>query len=523
MKLAIAQINTKIGDFEYNIQKASDYIKQAKSKHIDIIVFPELTTTGYPPRDLLLAESFIKQSIRAVKLLAKECIGITAIIGTPIKSGKKLFNGAAVIENGKVIAKVKKKHLPNYKVFDEKRYFHSNKTANPVTINGKKIGVLICEDLWFHDVAGKLKAKGAELLISLNSSPFDLTKQARREKACMARIDEFGLPVIFANQIGAQDEMVYDGGSFAIDKNKQYIVPPKYWDEELIIVEPQKSKSFSEQEHVYQALMLGLKDYVTKSGFSKVLLGISGGVDSAFVATLAVDTLGAKNVLGVRLPSKFSSKHSLNDAEELAENLGISIVTHSIEQAHQLLQSTLLTDALADENLQARLRGIYLMALSNQSGAMLLGTGNKSEYATGYSTLYGDMCGGFAPIKDIYKTQVYELSNWRNHNIPYHSQLQKNNVIPKNSILKAPSAELKENQTDQDSLPDYDLLDKILFQLIEEQKSPKEILKLGFKRATVNKVAKLLKNTEYKRYQAAIGSKISTNSFDRERRFPITY
>jgi NAD+ synthase len=534
MKLALCQINTSVGDFEYNAKKILDFYQDAVKQGCDLAIFPELTICGYPPQDLVEDQDFLNTCNTAVTHIIKatqnQSCGL--LIGAPIKKQNKVFNSALLINDGKIIHCTEKLDLPNYGVFDEKRVFSKGKPNSVITFKNKKIGILICEDAWSLKSPKHLLKQGAEIFIAINSSPFDSEKHKIRKSIAKRIIKSCKIPLVYVNQYGAQDSIIFDGGSFILDKNNQYLISPKFWEERMYVSDLSKSTFedflWKEEEHIYQAIMTGIKNYGNKNGFSKVILGISGGIDSALVASIATDALGNENVKGYRLPSMYSSTHSLKDAEILAKNLEIEFdtlpISDLVEGSLATLKSPLKNSIfdLTEQNLQARIRGILLMAISNNTNSLLLTTGNKSEYAAGYATLYGDMCGAYAPIKDIYKTQVYKLAKWRNANIPLNSLLKKLNVIPKNSISKAPSAELKPDQRDQDSLPPYNVLDKILYHLIEKPFSIDQFMKKGFNLNLVKKIKSLLKISEYKRRQSAPGPKISIKDLDKERRYPIT-
>jgi NAD+ synthase len=420
------------------------------------------------------------------------------------------------MEGGKITAKVCKHDLPNYGVYDESRTYAAAPLPEPVSFRGHKIGIMICEDLWHPDVAKNLKQQGAELLLTMNGSVWFETQRESRKSHALARVKETGLPLVYANQVGGQDEIVFDGGCFAMNRAGEVVARTPYWNEEYcsiifdgdIRADHTHAVSTDEDSDIYQALVTGTRDYIWKNGFKTALLGLSGGIDSALVAAIAADAIGAKNVSAYMLPSPYTSKESFEDADDVAKMLGIQCQTISIEPGMKAIGGMVKADGVAAENIQSRLRGITLMALSNQTGALLLSTGNKSEMATGYATLYGDMCGAFAPLKDVYKTKVFELSRYRK--------------LPERVITKAPTAELRPNQKDEDSLPPYNKLDAILHGLIEENLSLSEITTRGFDADTVNKVAKMLDLSEYKRRQSAPGVKISTRAFGRDRRYPMT-
>lgn len=531
-----AQINPIVGDLAYNARKIRDIRDASKS---DLIVFPELAMCGYSPEDLILKPFFLDRVHEEVERLAKESAGKPAmILPCPWRMDGQVFNVAHLIANGEIKATIRKHHLPNYGVFDEQRVFKSGPLPSPVEFKGHKLGVMVCEDMWYADAAKSLRDQGAEMLIVCNASPYESKKHDTRLTHASARARETGLPLIYVNQCGGQDEVVFDGASFVMNAGGNVIVQAEEFVEHIHHTTWEKNPGgpflcltdtihprHEETEGIYQAVMTGLRDYVHKNGFTGVLLGLSGGVDSALAAALAVDALGADAVHGVMMPSRYTSKDSIEDADALAKALGIRCDTIPIEQPVEAFNHilaphlTVNTPSITFENLQSRSRGMVLMALSNASGSMVLSTGNKSEMAVGYATLYGDMCGGFNPLKDLYKTQVYALCDLRNRKRPDHCLGPQGNVIPDRILTKAPTAELKHNQTDQDTLPPYNILDDILHSLIEQNLS---IADIPHDRATVAKVWTMLKNAEYKRRQAPPGVKITPLSFGRERRYPIT-
>ena len=537
MKIALAQLNYTVGDIQGNVAKILAAAKQAKDA--DLIVFSELCICGYPPEDLVLRPSFQEASMDAVEQLAKEAKDLPALlIGSIWAKEDKLYNAALLLSGGKIIHKQFKNQLPNYSVFDEKRVFNAGTSPKLVSFKDKQLGILICEDMWFEETVAKLK--GADVICVLNGSPFDVLKSDQRQEKAGAAAKAINAPLVYVNQVGGQDEIVFDGASFMMNEAGKITQQFPAW-EEAVGATSSKTKTTN---NIYQALVTGLRDYVTKNNFPGVLLGMSGGIDSAFVAALAADALGADKVHAVMLPSRFTSKNSLEDAEACAKLLGIKYESIPITPAFDALQAQLKLQGLAEENIQSRIRGIILMGLSNQTGAMVVSTGNKSEMSVGYATLYGDMCGGYAPLKDVYKTTVYALVHWRNQYQP--SPLEGEGrvrglsaasepltpalslkgrggmVIPERIITKAPTAELRENQTDQDSLPPYPVLDAILKLLIESECSVKEIVGQGFEEAIARRVQKMLQNAEYKRRQAPPGVKITAKAFGRDRRYPIT-
>lgn len=539
--ITLAQINPIVGDLNYNTDKIIKIIRES-SHEKQLIVFPEMAVCGYPPEDLVLKPSFMDYVHKSVYRIADETKDkdVTVILPTPWREDKILYNAALVLQDGKIIHTQYKVHLPNYGVFDEERLFAAGPLPVPVKIYGHYIGILICEDMWFPDIAQRLSNEGAQMLISVNASPFDYKKQMIRRNLAVQRAQESGLPLIYVNQCGGQDELVFDGASFVVSAEGNILIEADHFAEDthdttwemtgndtfLCVTDP-IFQEYDEQETLYQGLVTGLRDYVTKAGFSGVLLGLSGGVDSALCAAIAVDALGAKAVHCFMMPSEYTSQESLDDAKTVAKNLGVSYESISIANVAQMFEDNLAqhlredTPSLTFENIQSRCRGLTIMALSNATGYMMLSTGNKSEMAVGYATLYGDMCGGFNPLKDVYKTQVYDICKWRNENKPHHGLGPDRKIIPDNILTKAPTAELKENQTDQDSLPPYEVLDEILECLIEEEMSVKDIVNKGHDEEIILDVWKLLDRAEYKRRQAPPGVKITTRSFGRDRRYPI--
>jgi NAD+ synthase len=542
LHITLAQINPTVGDLTGNISKILN-VWRAPPESTDIIIFPELALCGYPPEDLVLKPAFLDAVDAAIQGLLNKSTNFkgAALIGCPWRHEEKIYNAEHLIESGKIIATRFKHHLPNYGVFDEMRIFKPGPLPAPVDFKGAKLGIMICEDMWFSDVAAQLKHQGAEILIASNASPYDVRNKQRRYEQARARAVETRLPLLYVNQIGGQDDLVFDGGSFVMDAAGAITKQGKIFEEDIISFyppspsqpsagshplpkgegDPRQSRRSGEglESEIYAALCLGLKDYVRKNGFKSVLLGLSGGIDSALTAVIAADALGPNSVHCVMLPSRFTADISLEDAQTLAQNIGCTYKTISIEEPvsafGNLLKPHLPETAPATtfENIQPRTRGVILMALSNASSALLLTTGNKSEMAAGYATLYGDMCGGFNVLKDVYKTQVYALARWRNNRSP---------VIPKRILTRAPSAELKESQTDQDTLPPYDVLDDILQGLIEENLDIESIAARGHDPALIKRVWHMLDTAEYKRRQSAPGVKITPRAFGRERRYPIT-
>ena len=541
MKLFLAQLNNIVGDIEGNLNKAIDVLQDAKKLDSDLVIFSELFLSGYPPEDLVLKKSFVSACKNALDSLItySEEKELGVIIGLPIYEKNKLFNAAAVIDKGQLIGFSKKVNLPNYSVFDEKRVFNKNNTPEIFNFRGIKLGIPICEDIWMDNVCKELKDQGCELIISPNGSPFDKYKINQRKTIIEDRVTEVKTPFVYVNQFGGQDELVFDGSSLVMNGNKEVVFEAPSWEENTSVVEfnvsakkfndlPFEKAQVSDLENIYMAMVIGLRDYVTKNNFPGVILGLSGGIDSAFCAAVAVDALGKDKVNAYMLPSVYTSKNSLDDAKDCAKRLEIHLDSIPIGNTFLSLEDSLeelfkgLPTDITEENLQSRIRGTILMAISNKIGKMLITTGNKSEVSVGYSTLYGDMNGGFNPIKDIYKTELYALANWRNLNVPKNVLLTKKNIIPETIISKEPTAELRDNQKDSDSLPSYDQLDQILEGLVEYELSTNELENKGFSRDEIKKVENLLYVSEYKRRQSAPGVKISLRNFGRDRRYPIT-
>ncbi|MDX2083656.1 MAG: NAD+ synthase [Rickettsiales bacterium] len=541
LKIQLSQINSTAGDLEGNCQKILQQFKQASEANCDLVIFPEMTICGYPCQDLWQKKYFID----AVKEKVLEILKITQdskcaiLLGAPISvinrsNQEVIFNSALLIENGEIKKIINKKTLANRGVFDEVRYFKADNAISLIEFRGQTLAILICEDLWDSKNLFLLREQIFDNLIVINASPYSRSKYQQRHKICQNFCQTLTKSLLYINQVGGQDSLVFDGSSLVMNSEGITVLQMAEFAEDSAIIELSKTGKVSltktknyqlsnQTSRDYQAIILGLRDYVKKNGFEKVVIGMSGGIDSALTATIAVDAFSYENVMLYALPSRFNPQSSMIDAKECAENLGINLQTISIEMAFSsMLISLGNISALAKENLQARIRGNILMAISNDSGALLLTTGNKSELACGYSTLYGDMCGAFNPIKDLYKSEIYQLANWRNQNVPQISLYQNKNLIPQNIITKAPSAELREDQKDSDSLPEYEILDKILFALIEEQKSISEIIASGFAKDLVKKVAKLFYGSEYKRQQSCLGPKISDLAFDKDRRYPIT-
>ncbi len=535
MKVALVQSNYHIGNFEYNVDKIIKGIHEAVKNGADLAVFSELCVTGYPPRDFLEFDDFLQQTQQAILTIAKETSSIGVLIGapTPNKSllGKNLFNSAVYLYQGKVQQTIHKTLLPTYDVFDEYRYFEPNTEFNCIIHKGKKIAIVICEDSW--DIGtdplytinplDQLIKQQPELIINLSASPFSYQHPDGRKEMLKWNTERYQLPMIYVNHIGAHTELIFDGGSMVFDASGNMVTELKYFEEDFSIVDTEKLHIVKAEErldiqNIHDALVLGIKDYFQKLGFQKATLGLSGGIDSAVTAVLAARALGKENVHGILMPSQYSSDHSVNDAELLAKNLGIkydTIAIKDIYDAYEVKLTPFFKDTVPDvteENLQARVRGVLLMALSNKFKYVLLNTSNKSEAAVGYGTLYGDMCGGISVLGDVYKTQVYQLAEYIN---------KASEVIPKNSITKPPSAELRLGQKDSDSLPEYDILDKILYQYIEQRKGPKELVKLGFDETLVKRVLRLVNINEYKRAQTPPILRVSDKAFGMGRRMPI--
>ncbi|MDH2915792.1 MAG: NAD+ synthase [Gallionella sp.] len=527
MKIAIAQINCLLGDLVGNSAKIADYAHRAAEQGAEILLTPEMSLCGYPPEDLLLRDGFYRECDRALAELAKQTKDIILIVGHPHQVGDNRFNAASVLRDGKVVATYHKHELPNHSVFDEKRYFEQGHQACVFEAEGIKFGINICADVWEARAAMRAREAGAEVLLVLNASPYHFDKQTTRHETLRKRIDETGLPVVYANMVGGQDELVFDGSSFVMDEEGVLTHQFPAFDEMLGMVEIKEGELVAgaiaevekDEASIYRALCLGVRDYIQKNRFPGVLLGLSGGIDSALTLAVAVDALGADKVRAVMMPSPYTARISIDDSREMVRILGVRYEELDILPTFTALQDTLsplfkgLPTDTTEENLQARIRGTLLMALSNKTGSLVLTTGNKSEMTTGYCTLYGDMAGGFAVLKDVSKTWVYRLSNYRN---------TLGRVIPERIITRPPSAELKPDQTDQDSLPPYDVLDAIMACYVEKNMSIPQIIKEGFAEADVNRVVKLIRINEYKRRQSPVGIRITDRSFGKDWRYPIT-
>ena len=539
LTIALAQINPTVGDVPGNLRRVLD--ARLRAAGADLLVVPELVLSGYPPEDLVLKDAFLDK----VKEAADELAAVTAdrgtaiLLGAPWKVDGERYNAALLLEGGRIAQIILKHHLPNYGVFDEARVFTSAPIPEPVDFRGIRLGVMICEDMWYADVAAHLKQAGAELLVVPNGSPFETDKLGVRLANAVSRVKETGLPLIYLNQICGQDELVFEGASFVLGATGERIRQLPAWRETIETTawtrgpdgwacDPQPlAPAIEGAESIYRAMMLGLRDYVTKNHFKGVLIGLSGGIDSALSAAVASDALGPDKVRCVMMPSPYTSQESLEDAAQVAALCGTRLDSVNIGPAMQAFASMTAplfagTGAdITEENIQARSRGLTLMALSNKFGYMVLSTGNKSEMSVGYATLYGDMCGGYSVLKDVYKTTVFEVSRWRNLHKPDGALGPEGPVMPGRVITKPPSAELKPNQKDQDSLPPYDQLDAILYCLIECEMGPAEIIAAGHDSAMVHRVFHMLDHAEYKRRQAPPGVKITSRAFGRDRRYPI--
>lgn len=534
--LALAQLNPVVGDVAGNAVRLMAAWKQAAEKRADLLLTSELYLCGYPPEDLATKPSFLETLKQAVQDIARQTQnGPAILLGTPWRDGGRLRNAQLLLQGGQIRATVFKHDLPNYGPFDEKRIFSAAELGGVVEFSGIKLGVLICEDLWKPTVANHLAQTGAEILVVPNGSPYETDKITEREAVARARVAETGLPLVYLNQVGGQDELVFDGASFVMNTEGQVVQRLKTWQEDLGFVDiphfggnAAPSVAVAPAESIYHALMLGLRDYVSKNGFPGVVLGLSGGIDSAVVAALAVDALGADKVWCVMMPSPYTSRDSFEDAEALARHLGCRYDILPIESAMQAFNGTLSgvfagrAPDVTEENIQARCRGLLLMGISNKFGPMVVSTGNKSEMSVGYSTLYGDLCGGYAVLKDVYKTEVYNIARWRNLHKPADALGPGGAPIPERILTKAPTAELRPNQKDQDSLPPYDELDSILSGLIEKDMGVHELVAKGFAEETVRRVWGMLDRAEYKRRQAPPGVKITRRILGKDRRYPIT-
>ncbi|HKL32887.1 MAG TPA: NAD+ synthase, partial [Tangfeifania sp.] len=537
------QLNYIIGDFEGNAEKMIAHIRKAKSEGADLVVFSELSVTGYYPHDLLEKKEFIQKAEKAVERIAKECTGIAAIVGAPRinenERGKRLFNSALFLTDGKIQSAHHKTLLPTYDIFDEYRHFEPNREFDVVEYKGEKIAITICEDLWdeqptanefgkdklYQDSPMEELAKlNPDFVVNISASPFSYNQESWRKDILISKAKKYRLPIFYVNQTGAQTELIFDGGSVYIDEQGEIVKELKYFEEDFLVVDTQNpgEKSLQQEtetiEKIHDALVLGIRDYFGKTGFKQATLGLSGGIDSAVTAVLAVRALGAENVRVLLMPSKYSSGHSVDDAKQLAENLGIQYDIVKIQDAVDEFEQELAPlfegteSGVTEENIQARARGIFVMAISNKFGHILLNTTNKSECAVGYGTLYGDMNGGLAVLGDVYKTDVFKMARFMN---------REREIIPENTIVKPPSAELRPDQKDTDSLPEYEDLDKMLFAFIEQNKSPQEIVEMGFEEDVVNRVIRMVNMNEYKRFQAAPILRVSSKAFGFGRKMPL--
>ena len=540
LKIALAQLNPTMGDIAGNLRLAR--AARAKAKDADLILFSELYIVGYPPEDLVLKPALQADVREAIEAFAKDTAdgGPAVLIGAPWVDSAKLYNAVLLLDGGKVAAHTYKHDLPNYGVFDEKRVFAAGPLPGPFNIRGVRIGIPICEDIWTPDVVECLSETGGEILLVPNGSPFEAGKEDVRLNLVAARVTEAGLPMIYLNQVGGQDELVFDGASLVVNADRSVAWALPAWEERVVVTEwtktngkwvcapGEKAAGEAREPSVYHAMMLGLRDYVNKNRFPGVVLGLSGGIDSALSAAVAVDALGPERVRCVMMPSRYTSKESLDDAAECARMLGVPYEIISIEGMVAAFGEALAPafkgkhPDTTEENIQSRIRGVLLMAISNKFGPMVLTTGNKSEMSVGYATLYGDMCGGYNVLKDIYKTEVFRLARWRNQNVPRNALGPKGRVMPENIITRPPSAELRADQKDEDSLPPYDILDGILECLVEKELSFEDVCRKGYHPATVKRIEHLLYISEYKRRQAPPGVKISARNFGRDRRYPIT-
>ncbi|MEN4904452.1 NAD+ synthase [Luteimonas sp. TWI1437] len=536
LRIALAQFDFPVGDVGRNAERIAAMIEEAKTEFgADIVVFPELAISGYPPEDLLMRPGFLIDCEAALMQVAKDVHGIVAVVGWPESAGSVLYNSASVLRDGKVERTYRKRELPNYNVFDERRYFHVDPDGGScvIDVRGVPVGVLVCEDLWFPEPLDDTVRAGAELVVVPNASPYERGKHRQRDALLAERTRDAGVALAYVNVVGGQDALVFDGASVVADADGTVHPAAVAFDDQWLVVDYDRQRrgftpvlwvddgDESIDALAWRAVVRGLRDYCGKNGFSKVWLGLSGGIDSSVVLAMAVDALGADNVTAVRLPSRYTAGLSNDLAAEQCERLGVRMLTIPIEPPFQGFLDTLAEafgDAAPDvteENLQSRTRGAILMALSNKHGGLLLTTGNKSEYAVGYATIYGDMCGGYAPLKDLYKTEVFGLAKWRN-------TVAGSPVIPSAVIDRPPSAELRADQLDQDSLPPYDVLDAILRRFVDQEESRDEIVAAGFDATTVDRMLRLVRTSEWKRHQAAPGPKISRRAFGRERRYPIS-
>jgi NAD+ synthetase len=535
LRIALAQFDFPVGDVAGNRDRIAAMIAEARDEHgADIVLFPELALSGYPPEDLLYRPSFLRECEAALDAISASVRGIVAVVGWPQAAGAVVYNAASVLRDGAVEQTYRKRELPNYAVFDERRYFDVDPDRDDCVfeVNGTQVGLVICEDLWFAEPIASTVAKGAQLVLVPNASPFERDKHAQRDALLAQRVSETGAAIAYLNLVGGQDALVFDGASVVADGDGSvHPAAAAFTDQWLVVEFDPASRRFTPLQWVvdgdesrdalaWRAVVRGTRDYCRKNGFQNAWLGLSGGIDSSLVLAIAADALGAENVTAVRMPSRYTADLSNDLAQEQCDAMGVKLIALPIERPFQGYLDTLaetfagMPADTTEENLQSRTRGALLMALSNKFGGLLLTTGNKSEYAVGYATIYGDMCGGYAPIKDLYKTEVFALARWRN--------TVGDRVVPQAVIDRPPSAELRENQKDQDSLPPYDVLDAILVRHVDQEQSRAEIAAAGFDAATVDRVLKLVRIGEWKRHQAAPGPKVSRRAFGRERRYPIT-
>src|SRR5687767_14856003 len=526
MKIAVAQVNVTVGDFAGNAERIRRAVDAARAAGAKLVVAPEMALSGYPAEDLWLRDDFCDQCTAELIRLAAYCTDVAVVVGYPHREGRTRYNAAAVLRGGRIEKVYFKQRLPNYAVFDEKRYFETGNLACVFEVEGRKVGLTICEDLWFPEPAAQARAAGAQLILSINASPFNRAQQAERYRHMGNRVKETKLPLLYVHGTGGQDELVFDGASFALDGEGLITYQAETFREAIDIVDFEgpavrgpMARPLTEEEVIYRALVTGLGDYVNKNRFPGVLLGLSGGVDSALVLALCVDALGAQRVHAVMMPSDYTASISIEDAREMAVIHGVKYSEIAIRPLFEAFRASLAPsfgsrpEDATEENLQSRIRGTLLMALSNKLGSIVVTTGNKSEMATGYATLYGDMAGGYAVIKDIVKTMAYRLSNWRN---------TRGRAIPQRVIDRPPSAELKPGQTDQDTLPPYEVLDAVVERYMERDMSPEEIAAQGYDRDAVAQVVRLIRVNEYKRRQAPPGVRITPRGFGKDWRYPIT-
>jgi NAD+ synthase len=542
LRIALAQLNPVMGDMAGNLARARSARAEAAKAKADVILFPELFICGYPPEDLVLKPALQAAARAHVEALARDTSdgGPAVLIGSPWMEEGRLYNACVLLDEGRVAARSLKHNLPNYGVFDEKRTFVAGPLPGPLNVRGVRIGIPVCEDIWTADVVECLAETGAEILLVPNGSPYDVSKYELRSELIAARIRESGLPLAYLNQVGGQDEVVFDGASRVVNSDCKVALSLPRWEEKIVVTEWTRTEKGwvcapgeiapdeERTQSIYQAMILGLRDYVNKNRFPGVVIGLSGGIDSALTAAVATDALGPDRVRCVMMPSRYTSQESLDDAAECAKLLGVHYDIVPIEDAVNAFAVTL--DAMfastapdtTEENIQSRIRGLILMAISNKFGPMVLATGNKSEMSVGYATLYGDMCGGYNVLKDVYKLDVFRLARWRNQSVPKTAHGPKGRVMPENVITRPPTAELRANQKDEDSLPPYSVLDPLLECLVEKEMSFDEIVAQGFDPAVVKRVENMLYIAEYKRRQAPPGVKISPRNFGRDRRYPIT-